>query len=173
MQHRLHLRPTRNYTLTSSRNRARYAVLTVAVVATGRLWHSALVPLPPVLSKYGDNTLWALMVFVIFGFLLPRASALLVTLMVTLMTLTFSWAAEFSQLYHAPWLDAVRATIPGKLVLGNTFNWPYLSAYALGVGLGAWIPQIYSTNQRSNGRSCPLLPSFGRIGHTLSKPTNH
>jgi len=74
------------------------------------------------------------MVFVGVGFLLPRAS----TLAVTSLALTFSWGVEFSQLYHAPWIDAVRATIPGKLVLGNTFNWPDLFAYALGVALGAW-----------------------------------
>jgi hypothetical protein len=52
---------------------------------------------------------------------------------------TFAWGVEFSQLYHAPWIDAIRATPPGRLVLGNTFNWPDLFAYALGVGLGAWV----------------------------------
>jgi hypothetical protein len=33
--------------------------------------------------------------------------------------------------------EAVRATIPGKLVLGNTFCWPDLLAYAVGIALGA------------------------------------
>ena len=112
----------------------RYGVLAVAVVAAGLLWRSGFIPLPPVLSKYGGDALWALMVFVGFGFLLPRAS----TFVVALLALTFSWGVEFSQLYHAPWLDAVRATLPGRLVLGNTFNWPDLPAYALGVALGAW-----------------------------------
>ena len=86
-------------------------------------------------SKYGGDALWALMVFVGFGFLLPRAS----TLVVALLALTFSWGVEFSQLYHAPWIDAVRATLPGKLVLGNTFNWPDLLAYALGIALGVLV----------------------------------
>jgi hypothetical protein len=54
-----------------------------------------------------------------------------------LLALAFAWGVEFSQLYHAPWIDAVRATLPGRLVLGTTFNWPDLLAYALGVGLGA------------------------------------
>lgn len=74
------------------------------------------------------------MVFVGFGFVFPRAS----TLTLALLALTFSWSVEFSQLYHAQWIDAVRATIPGRLVLGSTFNWPDLAAYALGIGLGAW-----------------------------------
>jgi hypothetical protein len=74
------------------------------------------------------------MVFMGFGFLFPRAS----TLNVSLLALTFSWGVEFSQLYQAPWIDALRATLPGRLVLGSTFNWPDLPAYATGMGLAAW-----------------------------------
>ena len=43
---------------------------------------------------------------------------------------------EMSQLYHAPALDALRATSLGHLVLGSGFDWRDLGAYALGV-LGA------------------------------------
>jgi hypothetical protein len=60
-------------------------------------------------------------------------------LIVALLALTFSSAVEFSQLYNAPWIDALRATLPGRLVLGSTFNWPDLPAYALGVGHAAWL----------------------------------
>jgi hypothetical protein len=56
-----------------------------------------------------------------------------------LRALGFSWSVEVSQLYHAPWIDAIRATIPGKLVLGNTFHWPDLPAYAVGIAIGALI----------------------------------
>jgi hypothetical protein len=111
-----------------------YALLAIAVVAAGLLWRSGLIPLPQWLSNNGGDALWALMVFLGFGFLLPRAS----TLVVALLALTFSWGVEFSQLYHAPWIDAIRATLPGRLVLGNTFNWPDLPAYAVGIALGAW-----------------------------------
>jgi hypothetical protein len=131
--HRLHIRPARNHPPSSARNRVLYAMLAVAVVAAGLLWRSGLIPLPPWLSNNGGDALWALMVFVGFGFLLPRFS----TVVVALLALTFSWGVEFSQLYHAPWLDAIRATIPGKLILGNTFNWPDLVAYAIGIALGA------------------------------------
>jgi hypothetical protein len=133
MQHRLHIRPARNYPPSSSRNRVLYALLAVAVIACGLLWRSGTIPLPPVISKYGGDALWALMVFVGFGFLFPRAS----TLLIALLALTFAWGVEFSQLYHAPWIDAIRATLPGRLVLGNTFNWPDLLTYALGIALGA------------------------------------
>jgi hypothetical protein len=54
------------------------------------------------------------------------------------MALTFALGVEFSQLYHAPWIDAVRATLPWRPLLGSSFNWPDLPAYAVGVALGAW-----------------------------------
>lgn len=135
MSHRLHIRPARNFTQkAATRNRVLYAGLAVAVVVAGLLWRSSFMPLPASVAKYGGDALWALMVFVGFGFLLPRAS----TSVLALMTLTFSWGIEFSQLYHAPWIDALRATLPGRLVLGSTFNWPDLPAYALGIGMAAW-----------------------------------
>lgn len=135
MPHRLHIRPARNYGPPPSRSRLLYGGLALAVVAAGLLWRSGLITLPSSLSKYGGDALWALMVFVGFGFLLPRSS----TSAVALLALAFSWGVEFSQLYHTPWLDAARATLPGRLVLGNTFNWPDLPAYALGIGIGAWV----------------------------------
>ncbi len=136
MQHRLHIRPARNYTTrppASARNRVPYALLAVAVIASGLLWRSGFIPLPAWLSNYGGDALWALMVFIGFGFLFPKAS----TLTIALLTLSFSWGVEFSQLYQAPWIDAIRSTIPGRLVLGTTFNWPDLLAYALGIAFGA------------------------------------
>ena len=135
MQHRLHIRPARNLSRSrpSMRSRVLYAGLTLAVIAAGLLWRSSLIPLPPVVSKYGGDALWALMVFVGAGFLIPRAS----TTFLFLTALTFAWGVEFSQLYHSPWIDAVRATLPGRLALGSTFNWPDLPAYGLGIAVGA------------------------------------
>jgi len=51
-------------------------------------------------------------VFVGIGFLLPRAS----TGTAVLLALTFSCGVEFSQLCHAPWIDAIRATLAGRMV---------------------------------------------------------
>jgi len=134
MQHRLHIRPARNYPPSPRRNRAVYALLALAVVAAGLFWRSGVIPLPGWLSNYGGDALWAVMVFLGLGFLLPRAS----TLTVAMLALTFAWGVEFSQLYRAPWIDAIRATLPGRLVLGNTFNWPDLLAYAVGIACTAW-----------------------------------
>ena len=119
MHYRLRIRSARNYTPPHSRSRVLYAVLAVAVIALGCCGvQSSCHCLRPL--EIGGDGFWALMVFVGFGFLLPRAS----TLIVALLALTFSWGVEFSQLYHAPWIDAARATLPGRLVLGSSFNLP-------------------------------------------------
>lgn len=47
--------------------------------------------------------------------------------------LGISWAVEFSQLWHAPWLDQLRATRLGPLVLGSGFDSRDLASYAVGV----------------------------------------
>lgn len=43
---------------------------------------------------------------------------------------------EFLQLWQPPWLQAIRATLPGRLILGNTFVWSDFFYYALGCTLG-------------------------------------
>ena len=71
MQHRLHIRPARKLTPPLLRNRVLYAVLALTLIACGLLWRSGLIPLPPVVSKYGGDALWALMVLSVWGFCYP------------------------------------------------------------------------------------------------------
>jgi hypothetical protein len=58
---------------------------------------------------------------------------------VGLLAISFAAGIEASQLYHAPWLDAIRRTTLGGLALGYGFLWSDLACYAVGVGLGAII----------------------------------
>jgi hypothetical protein len=73
--------------------------------------------------------------FLGFGLILRRQS----TWRVALFAMTFSILIEVSQLYHAPWLDSIRHTILGGLILGFGFLWSDLACYAVGVGLGVAI----------------------------------
>lgn len=72
------------------------------------------------------------MMLVLFCF--PRLSPLKVAIAVGFATC----AIEFLQLWQPPWLQAVRATLPGRLVLGNTFAWSDFPPYFMGSFLG-WI----------------------------------
>lgn len=94
--------------------------------------------LPGFVAAYAGDTLWALAAFLGIGLLVPRAS----TGIVALAALGVSLAVELSQLYHAPWIDSIRGTTPGGLLLGFAFVWSDLACYAVGVGLGAGIELI-------------------------------
>lgn len=45
---------------------------------------------------------------------------------------------EFLQLWHPPWLEAIRSTFAGRVVLGTTFAWSDFPPYFAG-GLAGWL----------------------------------
>ena len=55
---------------------------------------------------------------------------------------------ETSQLYHATWIDSIRQTTLGGLVLGFGFLWTDLACYAVGIAIAAviewWASQLMS-----------------------------
>jgi hypothetical protein len=114
-----------------------YACLFVATIILGlasrRFGHS----LPHFFAEYAGDTLWAAMVFFGLAFLLPKKS----TLTLAVIALVTSFAVEFSQLYRAPWIDAIRSNRVGALVLGQGFLWSDLLCYIAGVVLAALIDQ--------------------------------
>lgn len=81
------------------------------------------------------DALWALMVYFIFGFIFNKKSVLVIALL----SIGFSFGIEISQLYHAAWIDAIRATPIGGLVLGFGFLWSDLLCYTVGVSVGVGI----------------------------------
>lgn len=114
------------------RRRPFYLLWIALTIGSGLLLRSRFVSLPEFAEKYGGDLLWALMVFFGFGLICQRES----TFRIGLHALGFAWAVEFSQLYRAEWIDGIRATRIGHLVLGATFNAPDLLAYAAGAALG-------------------------------------
>ncbi len=89
--------------------------------------------LPDVLYGYLGDALYALMSFFIVGFIFPNSS----TLKVVLIALLLCFAIEASQLYHAQWIDAIRKTRIGGLILGFGFLWSDVLSYTSGVLIGA------------------------------------
>jgi len=88
--------------------------------------------LPGLVAGYAGDTFWALAAFFGIGLILPRTS----TRTIAMLAMAFSVAIELSQLYHVPWIDSIRQTTIGGLILGFGFLWSDLACYALGVGLG-------------------------------------
>ncbi|MFO0014337.1 MAG: DUF2809 domain-containing protein [Planctomycetota bacterium] len=52
-------------------------------------------------------------------------------------SLALAFSVECSQLYHAPWIDEIRQTTLGGLVLGFGFLWTDLVCYAFGIAIGS------------------------------------
>jgi len=133
-------------TIPVQRNRPIFAVATALVIGAGLLWRSGLFPLPDFVAKYGGDALWALVVFLCFGIAFHRSS----TARIALAAVSFAWSVEFLQLYHAPWIEAIRSTRLGRLVLGTTFNSPDMLAYVIGIALGAFAEWIFlNENQKA------------------------
>ena len=87
--------------------------------------------LPGLVAAYAGDTLWALAAFLGIGLLLPRA----LMWRVAALAMSFCVIIEVSQLYHASWIDSIRGTTLGGLVLGYGFLWGDMECYAVGVGV--------------------------------------
>lgn len=88
--------------------------------------------LPSFITTYAGDTLWALMVYLGFGFFFPTHSPRETALLAIL----FAFSIEFSQFYHAAWIDNLRQTRLGGLILGFGFRPSDLVCYSVGVVLG-------------------------------------
>lgn len=86
----------------------------------------------PFVRAYVGDALWALMVFFGIALVWTRWPAG----RVALAALLFAFGIEISQLYHAPWIDGLRATRLGGLVLGFSFVGSDLLCYSVGVATG-------------------------------------
>jgi hypothetical protein len=85
--------------------------------------------LADVINTYLGDAIWAAMIYVMMAFVfankLPKQIAVF--------SLLFCYAIELSQLYQTPWINNIRNTTLGALVLGSGFLWSDLLAYALGI----------------------------------------
>lgn len=112
--------------------------LALVVIACGLSlrWYGFPLGLPAFVVKYGGSLLWATMVFLLVGILLPLMSRS------RLAAIAMAIVVEFSRLVHTPWLDAFRLTTAGALLLGRIFSLWNVVAYAVGIGFGIWIDRL-------------------------------
>lgn len=115
------------------KSRITYLILIIATIILGLLSrHFKFIPL------FIGDILWATMVYFIMRFLFITR-----TIRFNVITaLLFCFAIEFSQLYKAPWIDDIRHTLFGRLVLGEGFLWSDLLCYVIGVGIGVGIEKL-------------------------------
>ncbi len=84
---------------------------------------------PQFLLDYPGNVFWAMAAYL--GLVLARPAIGVPEAAAG--ALAISFGVEFSQLYHADWIDGIRRTLFGRLILGSGFDWLDLAAYGAGV----------------------------------------
>jgi hypothetical protein len=123
-----------------SRNRTKYLITAVVVVGLGLASRRYSYILPDAVTTYAGDTLWAVTAFLGIAVLFPRWT----TLRVAMLAMLFAVSIEVSQLYHSPWLDHLRHTRVGALILGQGFLWSDIICYAAGVGIGTILDLLAS-----------------------------
>lgn len=115
-----------------NRNRLLYLLMVTIVICLGLLSRRISDHLPDLINLVLGDILWALMVYLLIRTVFRSWSIR----KVALTGLSFSFLIELSQIYHAPWIDAIRNTTLGGLILGFGFLWSDLVAYSIGIGFG-------------------------------------
>ena len=113
------------------RSRITYLMAVIIVVVLGLSSRRYSRVLPEFLASYAGDTLWALTAFLGIGVLFPKWS----TARVCVTALLFAFAIELSQLYHSPWVEQIRHTRVGGLILGYGFLWSDLLCYGVGIAI--------------------------------------
>jgi Protein of unknown function (DUF2809) len=85
-------------------------------------------------NDYFGDFLYQAFLILLIVFIFPRVSPSKTAWGVFI----FNCIIEFSQLWHPPFLQGIRATLFGRLFLGSGFSWEDFIGYILGCILG-WI----------------------------------
>ena len=135
------------------RARLLFVALAVTTIGVGLVVHRTD-GLPAAARDVLGDALWAMMLTWWVGVLAPHAA--------TWTRAIAAWAVcvavELSQLYHAPAIDALRASTLGHLMLGSDFDPRDFAAYALGVVVAALLESVIRrhTTTLSRGAVAPL-----------------
>ena len=127
-------------------NRIPYVIVVIVIVLLGLLSRKFSSWIPQIINLYLGDALWALMVYFIVKVFFPHWSIV----KVGLAGLAFCFIVELSQLFQAPWLNAIRHTTLGGLVLGFGFLWSDMLAYSLGILTGAGLEYISKLRERKD-----------------------
>ena len=118
--------------------RIRYLALVFAIIIAGLLSREfGIIPL------WVGDVLWAAMIFFMVRFFYIRYSIK----RIAIVSLIICYAIEFGQLYKAEWIDKLRHTLFGRLVLGDTFLCGDLLSYTIGIGTSILVEITLNRNR--------------------------
>lgn len=102
-------------------------------------------------NNYGAAVFYEIF-WCLFAFLFFRSSKAIIQ--IPLWVFIITCILEFLQLWHPPFLEQIRATLVGKLLLGTTFAWWDFPHYVVGCFLGwLWLRQLQGKSYANKGQS--------------------
>lgn len=107
-----------------TKQRYKYAGLILLIIVTGLLSRQTTA-----VPAFTGDVLYAAMMYFIVRFCLLSTKIK----KIAIISLCICFVIEFSQLYQSGWINNIRSTLPGRLVLGRGFLWSDLLAYVSGV----------------------------------------
>ena len=111
-----------------NKQRIKYGIFTAITIVTGLAVRARKQWFPGWFNDYAGDALYAVMMYFLVSLVTgthPSAKALI--------ALVLCYIIEFSQMFQFEWLNAIRQTTPGRLVLGSGFLYSDLAAYLIGV----------------------------------------
>ncbi|MFJ7826769.1 DUF2809 domain-containing protein [Psychrobacillus sp. NPDC096623] len=87
--------------------------------------------LPDIIVIHAGDTLWAIMGYFLFRLLFVHKGLH----KAFFLSLVFCFFIEFSQFYQADWINSIRSTLLGALILGKGFLIVDLFRYSIGIVL--------------------------------------
>lgn len=138
-----------------TRRRIVCGLLVLVTVVCGLVWRMAPLGLPAVLVKYGGSALWAVMVYWLVAFLLPRRAPQFLGWIAAVVAA----GVECFKLYHSPGMDAFRLTLAGKLLLGRVFSLRDIAVYWLAIFGGACLDAFVVARAKSGRKQVRVLRS--------------
>lgn len=110
-------------------------VITILLGLCSRKWS---ILLPSFVAQNAGDMLWAMMVYFGFRLLLVSKS----TLTAIWLSFFFSFGIEFSQLYQEDWINQIRGTTLGALILGKGFLAEDLVRYTVGIIVASVLDKV-------------------------------
>lgn len=120
------------------KNRIKYFIVTIIIMFMGLLSRKFMFIFPRNIAPFVGDMLWAMMVYFGFRFLFPKLN-IIKSLVIAFL---FSFSIEISQLYQADWINNIRNTTIGGLILGHGFLFEDLISYSIGIILGCVVDKL-------------------------------
>ena len=122
-----------------------YFAITIVVMLMGLLSRKIMFIFPKNIAPFVGDMFWAMMIYFGFRFLLPKLDFL----KSFNIALIFSFIIEISQLYQSDWINTIRQTTIGGLVLGHGFLWMDLISYSIGIIIAIIIDKVLNYSKSS------------------------